>query len=961
MKKTIVWMLVLSLIAGLFSAAVPIAAEDSASDGDSSVQLKAPIAVEYALDEIGEGKADGVVTVTLPAGHRAEDIYLFWGDDNGKLPGYTALSPFKVSGNIVAHRMASGSYIPQGATRLLAFTYSDALGLSEGYASVELPQGAALTDGQLGTLLFEFQSVSDIHLTTTYAPRLHHSDHMRAMLEDIMEVSPNSIGIFNNGDTANNGKAADYQEFLDIYAEFEGAPIIYSGFGNHELFTNGTDKNYDSSDEAFTLMKNLYWEYMGDFVPTDATFCGGTRFGSLCFSFVRNDCKFIFLGTDVSSQNYLTLNDTTLAWLEDELESAGQGNPTFIIMHHPLPGTLAGTFKAKYGVAEPTATKLKEMLSNYPEVIMFNGHSHRDLNQYATNYVRDEKLPNIFGTSSVGYLARNYDSATTTETYVGSEGYYVYVYEDKVLVRGRDFLKGEWVSSAQFLVDLSDEALETVPDDEVEAPLYGSTASLSLDDNHLSGSVKCNMPINSNATTIALFFSSIDTGIIGSNPFATYEVTPTDNFFSCTIEFADVTMPYTADLILVYSYSDTLGWSADCDIIDLRTQVKGGGAPASGRFTMNKYSFTEGEQILVTAHENAGTSWIGIRNVASSDYRTWNYWRIADSGIGTVVDLSKDNSVFKRDFTALTPGIYEIAWIEVSGEAFQSSKKPENTTTFVIRSTTGNVSSSGAVMTNKSIYRLGEPIYVTALKGEADDWIGMQRADVTSGTKLWYNLGVSGVNEAFDITRQSNYTGVSGTDYKFGKLEEGTYKLAWLSSDKTNFQAGKAASDTVEFKVIDMSEVLALGVPVGDGITDPNDSVLNAALIQAAGLKQSHYTEETWQVLQDALSAAMLVRNDLDHTQEEIDAAYEAIADAIAALVEVPTKQPDSPQQKPTEPETDSTETTEDVAPDSQTATTDDDTDSGVFKNVFGCGGVVGLMPSCIMLALVPLILKKKK
>lgn len=37
----------------------------------------------------------------------------------------------------------------------------------------------------------------------------------------------------------------------------------------------------------------------------------------------------------------------------------------------------------------------------------------------------------------------------------GSEGYYIRVYEDKVAVLGRNFITGEWVSSAQFIVNLS--------------------------------------------------------------------------------------------------------------------------------------------------------------------------------------------------------------------------------------------------------------------------------------------------------------------------------------------------------------------------------------------------------------------------------------------------------------------------------------------------------------------------
>ena len=38
----------------------------------------------------------------------------------------------------------------------------------------------------------------------------------------------------------------------------------------------------------------------------------------------------------------------------------------------------------------------------------------------------------------------------------GSEGYYIRVYEDKVAVLGRNFVTGEWVSSAQFIVSLSE-------------------------------------------------------------------------------------------------------------------------------------------------------------------------------------------------------------------------------------------------------------------------------------------------------------------------------------------------------------------------------------------------------------------------------------------------------------------------------------------------------------------------
>jgi hypothetical protein len=48
----------------------------------------------------------------------------------------------------------------------------------------------------------------------------------------------------------------------------------------------------------------------------------------------------------------------------------------------------------------------------------------------------------------VGYLWTDDDTEL-----VGSQGYYIEVYDDYVLVRGRDFVNKEWVSNAQFMLN----------------------------------------------------------------------------------------------------------------------------------------------------------------------------------------------------------------------------------------------------------------------------------------------------------------------------------------------------------------------------------------------------------------------------------------------------------------------------------------------------------------------------
>ena len=82
---------------------------------------------------------------------------------------------------------------------------------------------------------------------------------------------------------------------------------------------------------------------------------------------------------------------------------------------------------------------------------MFNGHSHWTLDADNSIYAPKNSAA-IFNTASVSYLWQSYD-LPTGERLEGSQGYYVKVYSDSVVVLGRDFANGKWVSSAQFVLE----------------------------------------------------------------------------------------------------------------------------------------------------------------------------------------------------------------------------------------------------------------------------------------------------------------------------------------------------------------------------------------------------------------------------------------------------------------------------------------------------------------------------
>ena len=85
--------------------------------------------------------------------------------------------------------------------------------------------------------------------------------------------------------------------------------------------------------------------------------------------------------------------------------------------------------------------------------MFFNGHTHWTMDSKGNIFEGTEDLPiKIFNCASVSYLWSSYN-VVTGENLNGSQGYYIEMYDGKVFVRGRDFIEGKWIASAQYLVE----------------------------------------------------------------------------------------------------------------------------------------------------------------------------------------------------------------------------------------------------------------------------------------------------------------------------------------------------------------------------------------------------------------------------------------------------------------------------------------------------------------------------
>lgn len=405
------------------------------------VKMKVPTGAECGLLRAGEGLADGDVTLALPSGHNAENIYMYWGDENGRLEGYGRVASFKVGSSWTTElvcEMREGIYIPEGATSLLMYSQNRIHGISEEYYAMEIPNAVAY-EFPTEKPLMEFQVVSDAHISTEL-----HAEHFKDMLEDITDNSPDSIGIFAVGDMVEKGsERAQWEELWSIYDSVEGAPPMYLGLGNHETYGF---PSYSAALDRFLENARFPEGYEKPDAPYYDLWIGGIHF--------------IFLGdSDLPVETVkATIGYEQYGWLAEKLAENADGRPIFLFMHQPLRDTVAGSSADEGWWGIEDGDVLRAMLEEYPQVIMFNGHTHWTLDSENTMYGGGEEAA-IFNTASVGYLWSSYYK-TAGEYLEGSQGYYVKIYEDMILVQGRDFATGEWVPSAQFI--LSD---KTIPED----------------------------------------------------------------------------------------------------------------------------------------------------------------------------------------------------------------------------------------------------------------------------------------------------------------------------------------------------------------------------------------------------------------------------------------------------------------------------------------------------------------
>ena len=288
----------------------------------------------------------------------------------------------------------------------------------------------------VGKKLYSFGAISDIHLGNTDAD----TDFQRALT--YFSASENVAFTCICGDLTNTGTASEYEHYKDMVDAYSPDTPVYAVAGNHDA----TDK-YDGSTPALTLTDDGITPYTGK---------------PLYYTFSQNDDLYVMMGLrrwDYGYSNEDIFSTEELQWLYDTLE-ANRDKRCFVFQHAlRADGSgwpYAGTWPTvKLLEAGAPGMVFKSLVSHYPNAIWFHGHSHTAFDSQEDNPIAN--YDKNFGCHSIHIPSlakpREYEGSAYVSMTAESEGYVVDVYENHIVLRGRDFANGKFLPITTYCLD----------------------------------------------------------------------------------------------------------------------------------------------------------------------------------------------------------------------------------------------------------------------------------------------------------------------------------------------------------------------------------------------------------------------------------------------------------------------------------------------------------------------------
>lgn len=371
-----------------------------------------------------QGSMEGTLTIT-PGIKQPEYYWIYWADNQGILENYTEIGKIPSNGEAPL-RFAMPSHItpPAEATRIvLRAGTAKSPRSSQLLAEAPIPPSCRIQQDPETS----FVVLSDIHISQN-SQYINNRNYARA-IQDVIQNMPGIQAVVYSGDVTHNGKAKEYAVLARLLRQYGGRlPAQYLIPGNHDVALNEKD---------WAEQIGYFLEYTG--MPgTSYRFAIGGK-TALCLG----------SGAEVPAgdMDSVSFSAQQLEWLAAQLADAAQSDPEssiFVFLHQPLQNTLTGTEAS--AILENDA--LRAILDQYPQAVVFSGHSHAALNSEKPVYDGNGFGASMVHSGSVSALW-DFSLSGTGKAKSGSQGILVEVSASCIRIRSRNFQTGKWMGDAE--------------------------------------------------------------------------------------------------------------------------------------------------------------------------------------------------------------------------------------------------------------------------------------------------------------------------------------------------------------------------------------------------------------------------------------------------------------------------------------------------------------------------------
>ncbi len=375
-------------------------------------------------DDIGTVGSDK--TITLYGSKVADGTYTLKYEHSGTpLVGYADICSLTITDGVdVGYQgLIAENCAPVGATAIGVYN-----SLGDKVDDIAL---GPLATSVLGEKLYSVGVLSDSHVGANTG-----EDDLIAALQ-YFEKEEDIAFTAICGDLTHRGTDEELSKWKAITNTYSSTPV-YGISGNHE-----------AAGPFSPLSQDALRPYTGQ---------------DLYYSVTIGDDVYIMVGMYQTHQSETPFSESELQWLYETLEENRNKN-CFVFMHL-FPWDGSGDAVNCYGhnyLNNTDGEVFYRLMSHYNNAMWFHGHSHAKfalqevnaMNNYDNDYARHSiHVPSITSPTHISV-----DGSSYSKDYSGSEGYVMDVYENYIILRGRDFITGEFLPIASYCLDTSEKSI----------------------------------------------------------------------------------------------------------------------------------------------------------------------------------------------------------------------------------------------------------------------------------------------------------------------------------------------------------------------------------------------------------------------------------------------------------------------------------------------------------------------